>query len=245
MSGNTIIPITTEGALLAELRSTFGPDAQIQESYIRVEKVLTAQDVAETFILTGGSSPKRPLENYIGKNDLEVIYAMKVGFNKVIDATDGNNGNSIDYSYPDLETFAGAAVGTSQTEAACLEAVYGGEISLKSNTFEALDKQSLKKFRVVPRTQLEAAATQASFGGQDSGFVKLLEPNIFSGQSTIKLDFKEAPGADVSQIGGPAGETNVLFFHFLTLVIRNGAQSVTMNNLSDAARQLITKYGRF
>jgi hypothetical protein len=230
MAGDTIIPITVEGALMAELRNSFGPNAQIQESYIRVEKVLTAQDVSQTFVLTGGDGQKRPLENYISKNDLEVIYAVKIGFNKVIDAEDGNNANAVDYSYADLTTFAGPVVGTSQTEAACLESIYSGTWSLKSDTFEALNKQSLKKYRQVPRTQLEAGITQASFSGTESGFVNLLEPNIFSGQSDISLEIKEARGADVSQIGGPDGETNILFIHFLTLVIRNGAQSINMDN---------------
>lgn len=237
---NIVIPTTVEGALLSRLRDIFGPDAQIQESYIRVEKVLTAQNVAEDFLLTGSTGSTRPLENFISKNDLQVVYALKVGVNKRNTALNGNNGNCVDYTFPDLTVFNGPAVGTSQTEAGALEAIWSGSVGLKSDTFEALNKQSLKKFRVVPRTQL-TATTQDSFGKEDSGFIGLHQPTIFSGQSTVTLSFLPCPGADVTTIGGAAGTENSLFFHFLSFVVRNGAQSINMSNFDQATYNMLMK----
>lgn len=241
MQGSSIIiPTTVEGALLSRLRELFGWNAQIQESYIRVEKDLTAQSVAQDFLLTGTTGSAGPMENFISKNDLQVIYAMKVGVNKRTTALNGNNGNSVDYTYPDLGVFSAAAAPPLQSEAACLESIWSGTIGLKSDTFEALNKQSLKKWRVVPRTQV-TASTQASFGKEDSGFIGLHQPTIFSGQSTITLSFLQAPGSDVAQIAGAAGTQNSLFFHFLSFVVRNGAQSINAANFDQATLEMLTK----
>lgn len=237
---NIIIPTTVEGSLLSRLREIFGPDAQIQESFIRVEKVLTAQDIAQDFLLTGSVGAARPLENFISKNDLQVVYALKCGVQKRNTALNGNNGNCVDYTFPDLSVFNAPAVPPVQSEAACLEAIWAGTMGLKSDTFEALNKQSLKKFRVVPRTQL-TATTQDSFGKEDSGFIGLHQPTIFSGQSTVTLSFLPAPGADVAAIGGAASTENILFFHFLSFVVRNGAQSINASNFDQATYNMLMK----
>lgn len=233
-----VIPTSTPGAILSKLRMAFGQDAKIQESYIRVEKVLTAQDVAEKFNLVGGSGVRRPLEQYVGKNDIEVVYAMGVFLNKIADTgKNGNNGNCVDYSYPDLGVFSAAAV-AGVTEAAALEAIYSGHISLKSDTYEALNKLSLKRFRVAPETQL-AATTQASLGGHTAnGFVPLIMPSMLSGQAALELEFSPAQGADVEVIGGASGTQNILAFEFKSFVIRNAAQSLTADTLEKAIRLL-------
>lgn len=238
--GNIIIPTSTAGAVFSRLREIFGPDAQIQESYVRVEKVITPQSLAEDFLLTGGVGAQRPLENYISKNDIQVFYELKVGVNKRLTALNGNNGNTIDYTFPDLGVFSLAAAAPLQSEAACLEAIWAGTMGLKSDTYEALNKQSLKKFRVVPRTQL-TAITQDSFGKEDSGFIQLVQPTLFSGQSTVTLSFLPCPGADVSQISGAAGGENSMFFHFNSFVVRNAAQSLNASNFKEATLNMLLK----
>ena len=65
-----VLPITREGGLLAKLRSMFGADAQIQEGDVRVEKALASNDVAQRFNLNGDGQTRRPLEVFIGLNDL-------------------------------------------------------------------------------------------------------------------------------------------------------------------------------
>lgn len=240
MQQNVIIPTNREAALMAKLEQAFdkpGRPAQIQRYFVRVEKELTPDDIAQTFDLTEGSRTKRPRERYIGKNDLVIFYAMKFGVNKC-NNEEFNNSNSVDYTYPDLVAFP--EVG----EASALEAVFNGTMSLKSDTYEAMVAYSMTENRVVPRTQLEDGATQASYGGAEDGFVPLTTSLIFSGQSAIELGFLPAPKADVTAIGGSVETTNVLFYQFKTFVIRNGAQTITQDNAGIALADILKK-GRF
>jgi hypothetical protein len=235
-----IIPTSEEAALLKKLQNRFdrdGAPAQIQRSFLRVEKPLTSENVAETFNLTDGSRVKRSRERYIGKNDLVVLFEMKIFLNKCGNET-ANNANSIDYTYPDLVAFPDAG------EALALEAIYNGVIGLKSDTYEALNAYSNTENRVVPRTQLETGILQASFSGAESGFVKLTQPQVFSGQSAIELSFLPASNADLAAIGGGVGTSNVMGIQFKTFVVRNGAQSLTRDNYGAALKDSIMKFGR-
>jgi hypothetical protein len=225
-----VLPITREGGLLAKLRSMFGADAQIQEGDIRVEKVLTPSDVAQRFNLNGEGVSKRPLEVFIGLNDLVIPYALKVALNKVADTGVGNNGNADDLTYPDLSVFATAATPTAVSEADALKAIYSGAISMKANTIEVLNAMQLRRFYNVNQTQ-GSATTQPQL--MENGFKDIIQPAIFSGRDTNIMEFQPAPGADVQQIGGTAPSQNILVFHFKCLVVRNGAQPATWTQVSE------------
>lgn len=223
--------INRESALFAKLRRRFGAKAQIQPGFLRVESVLTSQRVSQTFNLIASESTRRPQERFVGKNDLVLPYRLKVAVNKVRTKSNGNNGNSIDYTYPDYEVFKAKGTETQLSEVEALESIWNGSISLKSDTFEAYNEMTLKPYRIVPVTQHEVGALHASYNNEGNGFHPLLQPYLFSGQSSIEMDFKHALGTDVSNIGGTSEEENVLSFTFLTLVVRNKAKSLSAYEL--------------
>lgn len=226
-----VLPITREGALLSKLRHMFGSEAQIQEGDIRLEKVLTPTSVAERFNLNGEGTGRRPLEVFIGLNDLVVPYALKVALNKIDTTLNGNNGNVQDITYPDPNVFPLVGVAPQQSEANCLNAIYSGNISLKANTIEILNTMQLRRFKVIPETQ--ASATTIPQNTPDGGWVPILQPAIFSGRDTNIMEFNPSAGSDVSNIGGRDGEQNILVFHFKVMVVRNGAQPTTWTQVSE------------
>jgi len=224
-----VLPITREGGLLAKLRGMFGGDAQIQEGDVRVEKALASNDVAQRFNLNGDGQTRRPLEVFIGLNDLVIPYALKVAINKVDTTLPGNNGNSQDITYPDPFVFNDPATATAVSESACLNAIYSGTMSLKANTIEILNTEQLRRFKIVPQTQ--ASATTLPQQSEDM-FVPILQPAIFSGRDTNIMEFQPSSGSDLQLIGGAVGTQNVLVFHYKVLVVRNGAQPTTWTEVS-------------
>lgn len=242
MKNVNVLPVTVEGEILAKLRHRFGAKAQIQESDIRLETVLTSGNVKKRFNMNGDGVGTRPLEVFIGRNDLVVTYALKVALNQVVTTSNGTNGNAVDYTYPDLTVFNGAGVFPALPENECLEAVYGGNITIKANTTEILNQMQLRRFRIVPDTQF-AATTQASM--RDEGFVPFVQPYIFSGRDTNILEFEPAVGADTTNIGGQTGgeqpTQNILVFHFKSFVVRNGAQPLTVEE-ADRVAQVMKNY---
>lgn len=230
MAEINVIPTTREGALLAKLRAMFKADAQLQEGEIRVEKVLTAANVAQRFNLNGQDTARRPLEVFIGQNDLIIPYAMKVAINKVLDVAVGNNGNCDDLTYPDKSVFTTAATATAVSEADALKAIWAGNYTLKSNTTEIQNFYQLRKNYQSNQTQ-GSATTQPQLS--DLGFVPLWQTAILSGQNTNILEFTPAPGADLQQIGGTAPSQNILVLHMLCFVVRNGAQTASWTQLAE------------
>ena len=233
-----IIPTTRESAIMSILRDIYGPLAQIQEGQVRLEKVLKANDVAQRFNLNGDGSTKRPLESFIGLNDLVIPYAMKIAVNKVKDVAVGNNGNSDDLTYTDITVFPTAATGTAVSEADALKAIWAGNFSIKANTVEIQNTYQNRRFYISPQTQASATTTQEL---NSEGFQPLWQTSIFSGQDTNILDFSPAPGADLQQIGGTAPSQNILVIHFLTFTARNGAQAATWTQLGEVSKK-IEKY---
>jgi len=223
-----VLPVNVEGEILAKLRNMFGPKAQIQESDIRLEHVLTSTNVSRKFDMNGNQQNNRALEKFIGNNDLVIAYALKVAVDKVDNTgttTLATNGNGPDFTYPDLFVFDVAALLTAVSEADALESIWAGNITMKSNTFEVLEQMILRRFRIVPETQA-SADTQAQLN--DKGFVPFLQPYIFSGRDGNKMDFEPAAGADTTAIGGATDTQNILVFHFKCFTVRNGAQPLTV-----------------
>jgi len=226
-----VLPITREGALLSKLRAMFGADAQIQEGDVRLEKVLASNNVSQRFNLNGEGTGRRPLEVFIGLNDLVIPYALKVALNKVDTTLPGNNGNVQDLTFPDAQIFNDPATATAVSEADALNSIYSGTMSLKANTIEILNTMQLRRFKVIPQTQ--GSATTVTQNTPDGGWVDILQPAIFSGRDTNILEFQPSSGSDLQLIGGATGTQNVLVFHFKVMVVRNGAQPTTWTEVSD------------
>jgi len=215
---------------MAKARALYG-DAQIQPSDVRVESVLTASKVSHTFNLNGNGSTKRPLEQYISNNDLFIMYALKVGVQKVstlptLAAISG--GNYPVYTYPDKYVFDDAGTVNNVSEANALEAVFNGSMGMKANTYELINQVKLNRFRNVPETQA-SLTTQAETHIEN--FVIFEQPAILSGRDTNLLDFIAAQGADTALIGGKADTENVLVFQALGLTVRDGALAATFVEL--------------
>lgn len=239
-----VLPVTREEGILAKLQGIFGKEAQIQEGDIRVEHVLATNDVQHRFNLNGDGVNKRPLEVFIGRNDLVVMYKMKVALNKVNNtgvggSTAATSGNSPDYTYSDKNVFNVAATATNVSEAQALNAIYAGNITMKSNTVEVLNQMQLRRFYIVPETQF-SATTSAQLN--EDGYVDFVQPYILSGRDTNIMEFEPAAGADTEQIGGEDGTSNILVFAYKVFVIRNGAQALTTTEAAELVANLGKKH---
>jgi hypothetical protein len=252
---NTILPIDVESSTIAKLRQIYGKGANIQQGYIRLEKELTQSSTSETFTLGEGRSNgvRRPLENFLSQSDNFVPVYFRLGIQKQIvdiDGTlvNGNNGNEPVYTYPDYNVFNNPAVAPALSEAEALEGVYSGNISMKSNTYEVVNKMSLVRQRRAPFTQQNnaitglgtIAATQASSGDIFEGFVKLPIVPIFEGKKRNEIIFTYAQGADATAIGGGTntyGDTdyltkNILVLDFWGFLVRNASEPASFNELT-------------
>jgi hypothetical protein len=239
-----ILPIDKESAVISKLRLIYGNAANIQIGYVRLEKELTASSTSEIFTLGEGRSngTKRPLENFLSQNDNFVPLYLRVGLQKQLleiggDPVNGNNGNQPVYTYPDLTVFSNAAVAPNLSEADALEGVYSGNLSLKSNTYEVVNKMDLTRFRRVPQTQFGITATggdtnQASSGEILEGYQKLDIVPVFEGKKRNEVIFNYAQGADAAAIGGTAGtDKNILVLHFWGFIIRNASEPTAYSEL--------------
>ena len=241
---NNILPIDAESSVLAKLRKIYGPAANIQQGYIRLEKVLTQSSTSENFTLGEGRSNgnKRPLENFLSQSDNFVPVYMRIGLQKEFFTENGNNGNEPLYSYPDLQVFSGAAASPALSEAQALEGIYSGNLSLKSNTYEVVNKMSLERFRRVPITQTGSdanvtsaiATLQASSGDIFEGFVKLPIVPIFEGKKRNEFNFSYAQGADATNIGYTDVESdrNILVFTLWGFLVRNASEPASVSELT-------------
>jgi hypothetical protein len=198
MVSRYVLPVTREEGILAKLQGIFGTEAQIQEGDIRVEHVLETNDVSHRFNLNGDGVNKRPSEVFIGRNDLVVMYKMKVAVNKVNKTGTGGSekatsGNSPDYTYPDKTVFSVVATATNVSESQALNSVWAGKMNMKANTVEVLNQMQLRRFYIVPETQ-ESANTMSQLN--EDGYVDFVQPYILSGNDTNLLEFEPAAGAD-------------------------------------------------
>ena len=241
---NNILPIDAESSVLAKLRKIYGPAANIQQGYIRLEKVLTQSSTSENFTLGEGRSNgnKRPLENFLSQSDNFVPVYMRVGLQKEFYTELGNNGNEPVYSYPDLQVFSGAGIAPALSEAQALEGIYSGNLSLKSNTYEVVNKMSLERFRRVSKTQTGSANSvitgvkklQASSGEIFEGFVKLPIVPIFEGKKRNEFNFTFAQGSDATNIGYTDSEAdrNILVFTLWGFLVRNASEPASVSELT-------------
>ena len=225
----TVLPITVQGAIMEKARKLYGDNAQIQPADIRVEHVLSNGNVSHTFNLNGNGVNQRPTETFLGRNDLFIMYAMMVGLQKVDTSKDNpSSGNYQTYPYPDKFVFDVAATATNVSESDALFSIFNGSIGMKANSYELINETRLQRFLYIPETQ--ASATTMS-QVNDQAWLYFEQPAILSGRDTNLLSFLQAEGADTVQIGGDVDEENILVFHMLGLVVRNGAQAATWEEL--------------
>lgn len=225
-----ILPITRVQGYITKMRQIFGSNAQLQQSTLRFEHVLTPNNVAKKFNFTGNNQNNRPNEIFLGQNDAAVLYAQRIGVQKVDNstATAASSGNSPVYTYPDKFIFDDPAAGVNVSEADALMAIWNGTTSLKTNTIELQNVQELSRFYRANQTQA-SATTQSQLNML--GFVDIDMPPIISGRDTTILDFVPAVGADLALIGGATGTTNILVIQYEIIVARNAAQPATWNEL--------------
>lgn len=258
---NTILPIDVESSTIAKLRAIYGKGANIQQGYIRLEKVLSQSSTSETFTLGEGRSNgvRRPLENFLSQSDNFVPVYFRLGVQKQFVVNDtvvppstllGNNGNQPVYTYPDLNVFNRQGTAPALSEASALEGLWSGNISMKSNTYEVVNKMSLTRNRRAPQTQVlstgnpATANTQASSGDIFEGYVKLPIVPIFEGKKRNEIIFTYAQGADATEIGAGTNtyllnevETdftteNILVLDFWGFLVRNASEPASYSELT-------------
>jgi hypothetical protein len=233
MSGN--LGLTRAGVITAKCRKIFGASAQIQEGDLYFRKKFKANDVGERWHLNGsagGAHTPEPGEIYIAQNDLVVPYAMRVSVSKVLDATKpGNVMNADDLSYADINLFSDPATAGAVSEADCIKGFFHSTITMKANSYELLNQMSLIRFYHSPQTQ-GSATTQPQI--DDRSFIPIMQPAIISGQDDTLLELIPAAGGDFQLAKGAGNSQNYGNVHFKVIVIRNGAQPATWDQLEKA-----------
>ena len=131
---------------------------------------------------------------------------------------------------------------------------WSGNISMKSNTYEVVNKMSLTRNRRSPQTQAivnyddvpcKSNAQHASSGEIFEGYVKLPIVPIFEGKKRNEIIFSFAQGADATEIGSGANEyctnseealvvnsENILVLDFWGFLVRNASEPASYSELT-------------
>lgn len=235
-----VIPRTPNAAVLKKLTKMY-PNANIQPSQLRLEKVLSDNDgqFRRTLGKDSNAGNLRPTEMLLGQNDSFVCTHMSIGLQTVpiLTASAQRGGNSPIYYYPDKNVFTEVATLANVSEADALESIYQGFLSMKSDSSEVIDIQDTLRYRVVPRTQF-TATTVPSYEGKER--VEFDSPVIFQGKKSNEIVINFAPSADRAQLGGKTDErTNVLVVLFYGFKIRNASEPVTVEEFVHQGKLLM------
>lgn len=225
----------TQRKSLQEIRATFKakgvPESAIRPQILKLYAPLTATSNTLEFSTDINRPPvistQITVENRLKRDSLMFVNLVALGLHKVtVAATVKYPSNTPLIFYPDKVTFAAAAVAVA-TEWGCLEAVYNGLLSIKSNTTVRLEDYPCNVFRSVPTTQSGAAA----FPSQEIPFQDLNTSFYLSGQVDNKLIITLPPDADRATIAGTATGVNYACLLLAGFEVMEGAKSVKLTEL--------------
>jgi len=133
---------------------------QVQPFEVRMEQVLLPTQRKYEFDLFRGNRTARPSEVLLNRND--TFYATHIGFRLGRRASGDETGLQVDnapfFTNADPNFFDGAAVGGA-TEQQSLQAIWGGLMTLKTDTTERIRDLSMTYFNWVPENPYRVGAT--------------------------------------------------------------------------------------
>jgi hypothetical protein len=220
-------------AAYQKLVATGYQEDNIQSHFLRAE-VFLENGKSDYEMELGKSAGKiaGPREKLLQTNDAYAPIALSLGVSKVPISNNAESvsGKSIVYPYVDDGVFNGAAL-AGNTEAECVESVFNGDFSMKTDSTEIIYGVDTSRLKYVPQNRFTATRIQCSTGSLASyeGYYPFIKQfAIFGGnQNIVRLNLK---GAATNQIAAADGQTatqrNKVVVIFAGLIIRGGSDNV-------------------
>lgn len=223
-----------------KLRELYGPNANIQEGYLRLQNDLTpGQPSFQLSVVADSRVPSSRISEYLTTNDNFFVTGMSVAIFKnrsALPSTFDKEGNAQLWQYPDMNFFnynPTPLVNVSEWES--LEAVYNGKYGIKSDTSELIYEAPLQAFRAAPVTQYQSLLfpNQPSHGQFHQDFIQnVYNPFVFEGKKQTDITVTFAPNADLTYVAGdPTIGTNKFVMFMYGWRIRNVSEAVSIDEL--------------
>lgn len=151
-------------------RGLGGEDFIIDEHTLRLEVVPVATKDRYTVDFYSNPNQDRNLEIKLNRNDLFFASSMCLAITKE-DTAAGNYAQYPLYTFPDPNFFSGVSGGVNEWD--CLEAIYNGKLSFKTDPVDRLTSFATHHFRYVP----ERATLQSAFVGLTSDLPPMYGPD--------------------------------------------------------------------
>lgn len=181
---------------------TSGGAPIITQTDLRLEaKIESSKNNYTLDLKEGTSSTDRPLENKLNNNDIFMVTAIGIGIYKTNDTV-----YEPLFTFPDLNYFSAAG------EAAALESIYNGKLSLTTDSLKRIKNLLLHHMRFVPPTQYDGTdKIMPGYGAmiEERGYLRTNPNIIIDGSKTNTLEVAIGSG-DHSAIEGAAGKDNIL-----------------------------------
>lgn len=195
---------------------------------LRMYAALTATKGNLTFQPNIGVSVNHAMEILLEKTDIFFCNKMGLGIHKVlISGTAEIPANTPIIHYPDRNWF------TVANEARDLEILYNGLLELKTDTDVRLEVFDTKRLRHVPQTQYNATAGTGTMWQVEGNEMKELPMNFaLWGNKRNKFVFEAKAGSYANWFGAAGTSQNYAVLFLDGYLIVNGAESVTVSDLS-------------
>lgn len=186
-------------------------DYIIHEHTLRLEKSLVAGNNTYRFQMYQNPGSDRPQEIKLNRNDAFIVTALGLAITKEDTSTNPDNyGNYPLYTFPDPGFFLGVP-GSGLNEAQCLEVIYNGQISIKTNNTERLVGLSTQHFRYVPERALSSGVPpQYGPSMEYRGFFEMEPHIILNGQQDNQVELSIGAGDTAVIAGGIDGSAGAV-----------------------------------
>jgi len=210
----TVITLNSYAAIATKLARAFAntENVVVRQDCIRASAKLTNNSTGFVFNLSndGGTQIVDPVEKRIQKNDLFVPVSMGLGICKTVTATFPAQSNASLKWYVDTAVFAAA------NEEESLNALYNGQLTLKSDQTILID--------TMPIVDWIAPQDQIGFGdGSQSPLAEQFRNFVLRGDALLQAIIGTA-GSTVAIAGG-AGEQNYAHLVLRGFTIQGGCSS--------------------
>lgn len=213
-------------------------DYIISEQTLRLEAELKAGRNAYALQMYENPGSDRPQEIKLNRNDAFIVIAAALAITKQDKTNDPPlYGNYPLFTFPDPGFFLGSpAAGLDEHE--CLETVYNGQLTIKTNNTDRLTGLSTSHFRYVPeRTMGDGVYPQYGPTLEKRGFFEMEPHIILNGQQNNLVEVEIGAGDTAVIAGGIDGSaqavdtTNVMVVQLHGFLLSEAAAAATRYGL--------------
>jgi len=204
---NISMPSDAQRAKLQRLVDTLGVnmnDYVISPHTLRLERRAVAGQNAYSFDFYQNPGADRPQEHKLNRNDVLAITEIALGVTKEdTSTTPPRYGNYPLFTFPDPVFFLGVPTAPALTEAQCLETIYNGKLSLKTNNTDRLPSLLTSHLRYRPQSA-STGALHPEYGPSlpERGFFPIEPQLILNGQQNNTATLEIGSGETAAIAGG-------------------------------------------